>query len=148
MNKTTMLLIGGLAVAGIFLIVAVGKESKTAQAAPSPAAVPPLQVPQFPPAPPLPQFQVDASPTYMYFNVAPNRNLLPTKKNEGSGDGCGCGNCDDGSLVAQLTESQTVVNANAKKLAQRFTLGPNPSAMLQQFPPALYPWLYQNGGTT
>lgn len=140
-----MLVIGALAVVGVVLIVATSKESASAQAAPTPAALPPLQIPQFPPAPPMPQFAVNASPSYFYFNFPQNRNLLPTKKNE-TGDGCSCEN-DCGDSLTQPTMSQAALESGAKKVAQRFTLGPNPSSMLQQFPPALYPWLYQNGGT-
>ena len=144
MNKTTMLIVGGLAIAGIFLLVAVSKEG-AGNSAPSVAVPAALGVPAFPAAPPMPAFQVEASPTYMYFNMPLNRDLIPPG-NSGK-NGCACENeCGD-DVVAQTAFPQSFINESAARVASRFSFGSDPSSIIKQFPPALYPWLYQKGGS-
>jgi hypothetical protein len=148
-NKTTLWIVGGLAVAGIVALFYISKSGGSAATVSLPNAAP-LSIPTYPPAPALPAFNVNATPNYMTFNFPTDRNLVPP--NDGSGVGkrggcCGdCANCGQ-DVTSQVTFSQSFVRNGANALRGRFSLGPNPSNMVAQFPPNLYPWLYQKGGS-
>lgn len=145
MSKTTMWIIGGLAVVGIILMVSTKKSSSGGEIS-VPQATAISGIPQFPQAPPMPAFQVQANPSYLYFNMPSDRNQIKPSGSEAKKDGCGCGG-DCQQIVAQTSIPVEQNVKQAKQLASRFSLGPNPSTMLQQFPPALYPWLYNSGGS-
>lgn len=145
-----MLLIGGIGLAGIVVLVVIMRESSansaaSAQALPQQAEVP-SSAPSYPAPPPLPPFTVNATPYYLTFNVAPNRNAAiqdaTVKK-----DGCGChGDCDDsGATVVRL--SQSFVKQSADTTRRAFQSGKNSGNMMVQFPPDRFPWLYQKGGS-
>lgn len=145
MNKH-MLLIGGIGLAGIVILVIIMREhsaaSASSQALPQLAESPASASPSYPAPPPLPPFTVNATPYYLTFNVPPNRNAAlenaPVKK-----DSC-CTDCEDAGTVV-LRDSLLKRNASNARLA--FQSGPNSGNMMVQFPPYLYPWLYQKGGT-
>jgi len=145
MSKTTIWIIGGLAVVGIILMVSAKGSSSDGSSVSVPSAFP-LGIPQFPQAPPMPAFSVQANPQYLYFNMPSDRNQVPAA-GTGKRDGCGCDEDCSGQLTSQVAIPQAQAQKQAKQLSARFSLGPNPSTMLQQFPPATYPWLYNNGGS-
>ncbi len=141
MNKKN-LIIGGLAVAGIVVLYMILKKGNQDQALPIPTQAPPLNIPAYPPAATLPAFQVNASPQYITFNAPADRNLVPPSDSSKNLNSCGCGDTCDQSVTSSPTFSQSFKNASARNVASKFSLGPNPSNMVMQFPPSLYPWLY------
>lgn len=154
MKKHTFI-IGAIGIAGAVALYMLVREHSAAAAAasvPSQAGVQPqlaeAPVPQYPAPPPLPPFTVNATPYYLTFNLPPNRNLLnaDSTAQQEKKDGCGC---DDD---CKNTSTRTTVIPMPKLLKQassaRFAMnGPNNGNMILQFPPDLYPWLYQKGGT-
>lgn len=146
MNKH-MLLIGGIGLAGIVVLVVIMREhsaaSASSQALPQLAESPASASPSYPAPPPLPPFTVNATPYYLTFNVPPNRNAALSENQSVKKDGCN--RCDEQSGTVVLKDSFLKRNSENARLA--FQSGPNSGSMMAQFPPLLYPWLYQKGGT-
>lgn len=145
MNKTTMWIIGGLGIVGIILMVTAKSSAASGSNVQLPAATP-FGLPQFPAAPPMPAFSVQANPSYNYYNMPSDRNQVAPTDNTKK-DGCGCGSDCGDQLTSEVSIPQSYSTKQAKQLASRWSLGPNPSTMLKQFPPAVYPWLYEQGGS-
>lgn len=151
MNNWVLISLGVLGVGAVVFVLRENSASANAQpkALPIPTNSPLLSIPRYPSAPPLPAFTVNATPTYQTINIQPHdepqaQTVDPNAQNSQQPN-CqkkcnGCEETINGAYVNVQKVSASRISFSANNLASV----PNIQA---QFPPALYPWLYQNGGT-
>lgn len=147
MNKH-VLLIGAAGVAGVIALVLLMREKSSSPVSSLPReAESPSSFPSYPAPPPLPAFNVTATPYYLTYNIAPDKKAGLESKTDSSKGDCGCkdGGCKDNGNVVSLSQSfLKTASANVKRA---FQAGPNTGNLMAQFPPEIYPYLYQKGGT-
>lgn len=144
MDKKQLMIFGGAAVAiGGVAIYALSR-NRVAGVAQTPPAVQSLGIPTMPTAniQPAPINIVD-TPYTLNFNMPDTRDIQPPE----SKDDCPCkGKCDGGLSVygPKITPEQT--DAYIRNASRSFAAAARNGNMMQQFPPELFPYLYENGG--
>lgn len=143
MNKWFLAALGIFGVGALIFVMREKSSASQPNVLPIPTAAP-LSIPPYPQAAPLPDFTVNATPTYMTVNVAPpynaNAQAAPDTSKQGDCSSCTKSPCDAGTIVPKQIVSDSRMRFSMNNLQGL-------SNLQQQFPPALYPWLYQNGGS-